>query len=362
MKNTVYSILLALFVAMTFSNCTYNENYLGNWINKENQMPAKGRAGATCFVIDDKAYLVGGRGHYKTEVYYLDTWQFDPESYSWTQFDTVPAPKGRWYGVGFAVNGKGYYGTGLGKSGVYYKDFYEFDPTQPAGSQWTVTDSMPGEPIYGMIGFSLNGVGYAGTGNTKSMGYSNTFYEFHPENPDGEKWNIVPNINPTKRSQGSVFIIDDCAYIIGGVANGDLVKCFERFDPSYDKGEYRWFKISQDFEYDYRNSKYNRVFRFGAASFSINGRGYICCGYSGVNSKSDVWEYIPFIGRDNLGQWTEVCSFEGKSRHSCQGFAVDGVGYVMCGVTGGDYTRDEYFLDDIYMFNPQEDYNKRIDR
>lgn len=357
MKKAINTILLSSLVAMSFNSCNMDEEYLGNWINKENQMPAKGRAGATCFVIDDKAYLVGGRGHYKTEVYYLDTWQFDPDTYSWTQFDTVPAPKGRWQGVGFAIDGKGYYGTGRGKSGVYFKDFYEFDPSQPAGSQWKVTDSMPGEPIYGMIGFSINGVGYAGTGDTKSMGYCNTFYEYHPEKADGEKWSIVPNINPTKRSLGSVFVIDDRAYIIGGISNSVYVESFERFDPSYEKGENRWYKISQDFNYDYRSSKYLKIRRYGAAAFSINGRGYLCCGYSGA-AKSDVWEYIPFVGRDNLGKWTEVCSFEGQARHSCQGFAVGQTGYVLCGASNINYTSDGDFLDDIYMFHPQEDYDE----
>lgn len=358
MKKAVNTILLASLVAMTFSSCNYNEDYLGNWINKENQMPAKGRAGATSFVIDGKAYLVGGRGHYKTEVYYLDTWEFNPKTYSWTQKDTVPAGKGRWYGVGFAIDSLGYYGTGLGKSGVYYKDFYKFNPSNPSGSQWSVTDSMPGQPIYGMIGFSINGVGYAGTGDTKAMGYSNTFYEYHPERPDGEKWSIVPNINPTKRCLGSVFIIDDCAYIIGGHTNGDLVRSFERFSPNSEKGDSRWYKISQDFEYDYRNSKYNKVFRYGAAAFSINGRGYICCGCDEYGPKSNVWEYIPFIGRENLGQWTEVCSFEGRARYACQGFADETSGYVMCGAAYTDLTKDQSFLDDIYIFHPQEDYNK----
>lgn len=359
MKSTFGSIMLALTVALTFCNCEYDHDLLGNWVNSDSNLRARPRGGATCFVIDNKAYLIGGRGYYKNETYYLDTWQFDPETASWTQYDTVPAQKGRYYGVGFAIDGKGYYGTGYGKQSVYFKDFYEFDPTQESGSQWTVTDSMPGEPIYGMVGFSINGIGYAGGGVTRALGYSNTYYAYNPKNEPGNKWSVVPNINPAKRCHGSVFIIDDRAYIIGGVNNGTLVSSFERFDPSYDKGEGRWFKISQNLQEDYRDTEYNKVYRQQAVAFSVNGRGYICCGASTTAAKTDVWEYIPFIGYDRIGVWNEVCAFEGKPRYAAQGFAVNGVGYVMCGMIG---TAENDFHDDVWRFDPREDYDKRTDR
>ena len=374
MRKSISSVLLALCVASTFYNCEYRDDLLGNW-KGPSQMNSNGRGGASCFVIDDKAYFVGGRGYIRSESYFLDTWMFDPDHNSWTQCASVPAEKGRYHGVAFAALGsdgktKGYYGTGVGKSNEMFKDFYEFDPlgttqvstttgTKDVPGVWTITDSLPSEPIYGMVGFAINGVGYVGAGNTKDQGYANTYYSYDPNAPKGEKWKIVEHINPAKRCYGSVFVIDDRAYIVGGVSNGSLVHDFERFDPSVDKGEYRWYKITQDFNEDYRSSKYTKVYRQQAAAFAANGRGYLVCGQTG-GAKSDVWEYIPLIGRDKMGVWHEVCSFEGSQRYACQGFATSkGVGYVGTGMIG---TGKDQFYDDLWEFHPQEDYEKRPDR
>lgn len=352
MKKTISSFLLFLGIAFTFCNCEYEDDLLGNW-KQQAALNARGRGGSVCFTIDNKAYLVAGSGYYKNVEYYLDTWQYDPDTRSWTQFDTVPASKGRCNGVGFAVNGKGYFGTGYGKEGILYKDFFEFDPSKPEGSQWTQTDSLPGEPIYGALGFSLNGLGYVGTGLTKALGTSNIFYSYDPSKPAGSKWSKVPNINPAKRYFGSVFIIDNRAYIFGGVNNGNRVEDFERFDPEYEKGDFRWFKISQDLEYDYEETE---LYRQKATAFSSGGRGYICCGaaISGA-SRSDVWEYIPFIGREHRGVWTKRASFEGSSRYNAVSFEANGVGYIMCGQNG---TGASNYYDDVWVFDPSEDYDR----
>ena len=364
--------MLALCVSFTFYNCEYRDDLVGNW-RGPSQLNSNGRGGASCFVIDDMAYFVGGRGYIKSEAYFLDTWQFDPEHNSWKQYASVPAKKGRYYGVAFAATGadgktKGYYGTGMGKSAELFKDFYEFDPegmTQVSGTTgtvkelpgvWVATDSLPGEPIYGMVGFTINGVGYVGAGQTKNQGYANTYYSYNPDKPQGERWQIVEHINPAKRCFGSVFVIDNRAYIVGGIGNGNYVRDFERFDPSVDKGDFRWYKITQDFVYDYRINEYSKIYRQQAAAFSINGRGYLCCGLTS-GAKSDVWEYVPYTGRDNMGVWHEVCSFEGSQRYAGQGFATSyGVGYVGMGMIG---TGKDQQYDDLWEFHPNEDYDKR---
>ncbi len=377
-------MILALCVTFTFYNCEYENNLVGNW-KGPTQMNSNGRGGASCFVIDNMAYIVGGRGYIKRESFFLDTWQFDPKHNSWKQYAPVPAEKGRNYGVAFAAIGadgktKGYYGTGIGYKSEVFKDFYEFSPedstTVPVLSVegdttgykklpgvWTVTDSLPGEePIWGMVGFTINGVGYIGAGQTKNQGYANTYYSYNPNAAKGKKWQIVEHINPAKRCYGSVFVIDDRAYIVGGISNGKYVYDLERFDPSIDEGEFRWQKITQNFVEDYRSSRFVKVYRQQAAAFSINGRGYLCCGSVG-SSKSDVWEYIPYVGRDNMGEWTEVCSFEGSPRFACLGFAIDGVGYVGTGtIVNANPSSQDQFYDDLWEFHPDEDYEKRPDR
>jgi len=370
MKNKIASILLALTVAITFCNCEKNIDLLGNW-RSQSSLDARGRGGSTCFVIDGKAYIVGGSGYYKTVEYYKETWQYDPETRSWTEFapiDTAAAIKGRMNGAGFSIKGKGYYGTGLGKDAVYFNDFYEFDPSTSDSTTvkvnnnfkklpgvWTKTDSFPGGKITGTISFAINDIGYVGTGYTKELGSSNTFYSFDPEKPKGEKWSVVKNINPAKRQGGSVFIIDDQAYIFGGVNNNIAVEDFERFNPNEPKGDYRWFKVSQDLYDDYRHS--SELLRKNAVAFSINGRGYISCGASSNGGvKNDTWEYVPFVGSEHRGEWIKVASFEGSNRYGACSFVVNNQAYVMCGQSG---TSSTSYYDDVWNFDPTQDYDEK---
>lgn len=354
MKNKISSILLAFIVALTFCNCEKNADLLGNW-RTLSSLNARGRGGATCFVIDNKAYIVGGEGYYKTIEYYKETWQFNPDTRSWTEFDTVPCTKGRRNGAGFAIKGKGYFGTGYGKDAVYYNDFYEFDPTAESGSQWHATDTFPGGKITGTVSFAIDDIGYVGTGYTKELGASNTFYSYNSDNADGEKWAIVENINAAKRQGGCVFILDGHAYIFGGVNNGYGVEDFERFNPAEPKGDYRWFKISQDLYDDYRRS--TELLRQNAVAFSINGRGYICCGSaSSGGAKNDTWEYVPFYGSDNRGKWIKVASFEGSNRNNACSFVVGNSAYVMCGQNGKS---ESSYYDDVWSFDPTQDYDEK---
>ena len=369
MKNKLGSALLVFTVALTFCNCEKNSDLLGNW-RTLSSLNARGRGGATCFVIDDKAYIVGGSGYYKTIEYYKETWQFNPDTRSWTEYapiDTAAHIKGRMNGAGFAIKGKGYYGTGYGKDATYFNDFYEFDPEgttkvldvngkiKELPGEWAVTDSFPGGKITGTISFTLNDIGYVGTGYTKELGASNTFYAYNPDNAEGEKWSIVENINAAKRQNGSVFIIDGYAYIFGGVNNGIAVEDLERFNPAEPKGDYRWFKISQDLYDDYRRS--GELQRQRAVAFSVNGRGYLCCGSAASGgAKNDTWEYIPFAGSEGRGKWIKVASFEGANRYNACSFVVNNSAYVLCGQNG---TSESSYYDDVWNFDPTQDYDEK---
>ena len=70
------------------------------------------RVGAIAFVIDNKAYVGTGNNNVTNQ---KDWYQFDPAQNLWTQkadFTTDQAAIARSYGVGFAVNGKGYITAG----------------------------------------------------------------------------------------------------------------------------------------------------------------------------------------------------------------------------------------------------------
>ncbi len=78
---------------------------------------------AVSFVIGDTAYIgTGDKGSTTT-----DFWKYVPATKTWTQIADFPGLR-RSQAVAFALNGKGYVGTGRG-DGTHFNDFYRYDPT-----------------------------------------------------------------------------------------------------------------------------------------------------------------------------------------------------------------------------------------
>lgn len=64
--------------------------------------------------------------------------------------------------------------------------------------------------------------------------------------------------------------------------------------------------------------------RFGAISFSINGKGYYGTGSSGSSTRfKDFWSYDPLTDC-----WTQVADFGSTARSSAISFVLNGNGYV----------------------------------
>src|SRR5438094_240091 len=63
--------------------------------------------------------------------------------------------------VGFAINEKGYIGTG----GYYNNDFWEYDPSTDT---WTQKADFGGTARFSAAGFSIGSKGYIGTGESLS--------------------------------------------------------------------------------------------------------------------------------------------------------------------------------------------------
>jgi N-acetylneuraminic acid mutarotase len=80
--------------------------------------------------------------------------------------------------------------------------------------------------------------------------------------------------------------------------------------------------------------------RYEAASFSINGSGFVCLGrtYSN-NMTNEIWEY----NTDN--QWVRKNDFPGESRNLSIGFSIDGKGYLGLGTKRNDFWEYNYSAD-----------------
>ena len=197
-------------------------------------------------------------------------------------------------GVGFSIGNKAYIGTGLGYIGVvkYYDDFWEFDPelkiwTQKADLGGNGANLNLGMQRANAVGFSIGNKGYFGMGTNGSV-RQNDFFEFDPTdanlgldvngNPLG-KW-IAKTSVPSPGCTGSVgFSIENKGYIGTGFS-GVYLKGFYEYDPSLDN----WIAMP-DFEGGIRAS---------SIGFSIGNKGYIGTGVtqtSILNGLKDFWVY-----------------------------------------------------------------------
>lgn len=80
-----------------------------------------------------------------------------------------------------------------------------------------------------------------------------------------------------------------------------------------------------------RRSDLDGVARGQASSFTIDNKGYLCCGFRGTNKTylKDLWVYD--INND---YWTQCADMpdEAQGRHSATAFALNGKGYITTGV------------------------------
>ena len=92
-----------------------------------------------------------------------------------------------------------------------------------------------------------------------------------------------------------------------------------------------------------RRSDLDGVARGQASSFTIDNKGYLCCGFRGTNKTylKDLWVYD--INND---YWTQCADMpdEAQGRHSATAFALNGKGYrdKFCALSLADFCPMEY--------------------
>jgi|GEM_PF-2133333 len=209
------------------------------------------------FVIDDKAYLVGGdsMGDFRQEVF-----MYEPVTNTWTKRHDFPSGD-RDAGFAFSIGDYGYVGGGT--DGVYYlNDLWKYDPTgdswtkepndvpvsalfpscfvannkayvllggaypsatdsivsmwqfDPAGSTWTERADFPGSPREDAFTFSNSQYGYVGGGE---QNFTTNYYDMWRYDANADKWSASDAIPLYGPRGNSTFIINNTAYVGLGV-------------------------------------------------------------------------------------------------------------------------------------------------
>lgn len=277
-------------------------------------------AGHVAFTIGAKAYFGtganGGAGS-------IDFWQYDPSTGLLTQKADCKGGPYLYAGVGFAVADKGYIGLGSNNtSGIWAYDTLTDD--------WNYAATFPGGPRVDAAAFVIDNTAYVGTGITPLSGaYHNDFYKFDPVaktftaiaafpgGPRGRTVNIVPG---------------EKAYIgFGKNAAGALQKDWWQFDPANPVNG-GWTAMNN----------FQGSIREDAASFVLEGTGYVGTGHSVTQNLKDWW----YFDEDN-DEFKPAPAFMSGLTGSA-GFAIGDRGYLLGGYYTGNLPTDK-----LWEFTPR---------
>ncbi|MEJ1237130.1 kelch repeat-containing protein [Chryseolinea sp. T2] len=143
------------------------------------EFPGDARLYGIGFALNGKGYFGAGTKGSGTANILKDFWAYDPSTNTWAQKADI-GTVGRSYGFSFTTGGKGYVGGGyLSTTGTAGKDFYEYDPSSDV---WTQKADYPN------VSSTSEGVGYNNKGYVLESGSPATVYEY---DPSGNTWTAV---------------------------------------------------------------------------------------------------------------------------------------------------------------------------
>jgi N-acetylneuraminic acid mutarotase len=273
---------------------TNNENYQDLWVydpatdvwTQKADFGGGGRQGASGFAIGNKGYVGCGTSGYDTRN--NDFWEYDPATNIWTRKADFGGVE-RTEGVGFVIGNKGYIGTGVNGQCCTFTKLYDFWEYDPATDKWVRKADFGGGKRQLAVGFSINGKGYIGTGNSDTKDSFSDFWEYDPIT---DKWTRKADVPGGERVEAFGLSINGKGYIGIGDSSGVNKKDFWEYDPVLNKWEHKA---------DFGGSPRHR-----AAGFSMPGKGYIGTGAGDNDYLKDFWEYTPSSLKVDAGRDTTI--------------------------------------------------------
>lgn len=332
-------IVLSMIALALFGSCASDEEEttIGNW---SKTVPFKGRprGGTVSFTIGDKVFA--GLG-YDGDDYITDFYVFDINEGYWStlnDFEGTPREKA----VAFVANGKAYVGLGYNRDldKEELGDFWEYDPTT---DDWNQVKDFEGTARYNAIAFSINDIGYVGTGYDGDN-YNSDIWQYDATTND---WTEIVSYPGEKIEGGVSFVVNDKGYICAGTNNGSYTSDFWEFTPAADQTGGSWTKRTPSSSAsDYSEFK-AAVYRTNAVALTNGTLVYLVGGVVSGAASRDV-----YVLDATTFTWDDRTSYEGAARTAAIGYVLDNRIFVGTGQNGSSH------FDDVWEFKPSEEYDE----
>lgn len=322
-------IALAGLGALSLGGCktSSSTNPNGDWIRRST-LDGVARSFATCFTINDTAFVGNG---FDGQNRLSDFWKYDPDLNAWIQIADFPGTP-RTSAVGFGANGEGFVTTGFDGTN-YLNDTWMYDPVT---NSWIQKGNFAGSGRYGAVAWGLGGKGYVATGYNGN--YLKDFWQYDPAT---DQWTQKTSYGGSKRIYAMGFVINNMAYLVGGMDNGALVSDFWAYDPTADVWvQKRAIANVSTQTYD---DNYTSIERQQGVAFVVGDSAYLATG-QGASLTNTVWQYDP-----KADLWIPRNNFQASTRIGGIGFTVKGRGFVGLGTPSPGSLIE---FDDLHEFDP----------
>ena len=310
MKKLIYLLLILFLQNLSHVEAQYSWNQKSDFIGFDRVFMAG-------FSTQNKGY-VGGGVENQIGTPHKEFYEWSQQTNTWSQKADIPIPV--YMGVAFSINGIGYLGSGATTGGTRITKFWKYTPSNDT---WDTIADLPGVGRVWAVAFSIGGFGYVGLGSSGNYG-TKSFWKYDPVN---NVWTSIADFGGSGRDKAVAFVIDSEAYV--GTGQDSLVAGFRNDFWKYSPTTDSWTQVSSI-----------NTPRRNATAFSILGKGYVGTGNcicQPIRLK-DFWEYNP-----TSNQWVQIADCSSEIRQYAPAYSINNRGYVLTGVdTNGMVLNDNW--------------------
>lgn len=189
-------------------------------------LPGSERRNAIGFGIGDYGYVTTGMNKASaTDIGATklnDNWRYEPATNIWTQVAGFPGNNGQgmYFGACFVIDDKAFIVGGKHGPNNYTSAMYMYDPAQDL---WYLAASFPGGVRYQLSALSIDGKGYVGLGTDQDL-YRQDWWEYKLET---NSWAQRADLPGSARASAVTFTIGQRGYVCMGTNGGMLDDLWE---------------------------------------------------------------------------------------------------------------------------------------